>query len=369
MARTSIGSVFGWTGSPIYQGLADNRNALMNFGAGLASGNSWSDGLSRGIGAVPQGAAQDDAWAQVQAEKAKQQETLNQTTEWLRANGQDALYQAVQSGAMDPGQAFQMAISQQQSASQGVKPIEINGQLVDPKTGAVIGDYRNPNDVNGAISVTYGTTPVWGVDPETGQTVYGVNGSDGSFKRVDTGGIQPMGPGDVAGARAAGTIDGKTQANAQAALPAAQNTVSQTLETINALRNDSSGQSETFGRSAFGTIPNQWVPTTPGTPKADFQVMLDQAQGQAFLQAREMLRGGGQITDYEGQRAENAIARLSTAQSQKAFNDALNDFQRAVEDGYAKIELAARGQSAPLMNTPSSSQSTSDNDPLGIRGR
>src|SRR6188508_2085477 len=105
MAKASLGSVFGWTNNPVYKGLTDNRNALMNFGAGLASGNSWSDGLSRGIGAVPLGAAADDAYAVVQEEKAKQQDTLNKTTEWLRQNGQASLLAAVESGAMSPGDA------------------------------------------------------------------------------------------------------------------------------------------------------------------------------------------------------------------------------------------------------------------------
>lgn len=354
-----LGEVFGWTKSPGYEAFSSNRNALMNLGAGLASGNSWSEGLANGIGAIPQGAARDDAYAIDQQKKAQDQETLNQTIEWLRQKGETNLLAAVTSGAMLPGDAFKAALAPKPT---GPGPTT---DMQNYEYGLSHPGFAEAQQGSGA-PVTYGTTPVWGVDPETQQTVYGVNGSDGSFKRVDTGGIQPMGPGDVAGARAAGTIDGKTQANAQAALPAAQNTVNQTLATINSLRTDAAGQSETFGRSAFGTIPNQWVPTTPGTPKADFQVSLDQAQGQAFLQAREMLRGGGQITDYEGQRAENAIARLSTAQSQKAFNEALDDFQRAVEDGYAKIELAAQGQSAPLMNQPRGGAPAA-NDPLGIR--
>jgi hypothetical protein len=41
---------------------------------------------------------------------------------------------------MDPGSALQESARQPES----VMPIEINGQLVDPITGAVIGDYRTP---------------------------------------------------------------------------------------------------------------------------------------------------------------------------------------------------------------------------------
>ena len=57
----------------------------------------------------------------------------------------------------------------------------------------------------------------------------------------------------------------------------------------------------------------------PGTDARNFQVVLDQINGSAFLQAFETLKGGGQITEVEGNKATAAIARLNRAQSDSEF--------------------------------------------------
>lgn len=65
----------------------------------------------------------------------------------------------------------------------------------------------------------------------------------------------------------------------------------------------------------------------------DLNVKIQQLQGQAFLQAFESLKGGGQITQIEGVKAENAIARLNRAQSTEAYVAALNDLRGILERG------------------------------------
>lgn len=107
----SIGDYMGWGANPVYQGLASNKNALMQFGAGLASGNGWGEGFSNGLQGLSRGALADDAYALMEEEKAKEQETLNQTTEWLRQNGHANLLAAVESGAMSPGDAWATALA------------------------------------------------------------------------------------------------------------------------------------------------------------------------------------------------------------------------------------------------------------------
>ena len=42
------------------------------------------------------------------------------------------------------------------------------------------------------------------------------------------------------------------------------------------------------------------------------------------------MKGGGQITEIEGQKGEAAIARLRTAQSEPEFLEALQDFRELV---------------------------------------
>lgn len=63
-----------------------------------------------------------------------------------------------------------------------------------------------------------------------------------------------------------------------------------------------------------------------GTPEADFKAMLDQVQGGAFLQAFESLKGGGQITQIEGEKATQAIVRAQQSQSEEGFKKSMNDF-------------------------------------------
>lgn len=73
------------------------------------------------------------------------------------------------------------------------------------------------------------------------------------------------------------------------------------------------------------------APTIPGTPQADVRALQDQIQGQAFLQAFESLKGGGAITEVEGKKAEQAIARLQSTQSAPAYRGALKELRDMLE--------------------------------------
>lgn len=79
----------------------------------------------------------------------------------------------------------------------------------------------------------------------------------------------------------------------------------------------------------------------PGTPEAGFKERLDQVGGEAFLQAFERLKGGGQITEIEGQKGTQAIARLGTAQSEKEFLSALDDLKGVINRGVLRARAAA----------------------------
>ena len=87
-------------------------------------------------------------------------------------------------------------------------------------------------------------------------------------------------------------------------------------------------------KAAVGT--SSIFPTIPGGKAADFESRLKEIQGGAFLQAYNTLRGGGSITEVEGQKATQAITRMSTAQSEKEFIDAARDFQDVIRAGIAR---------------------------------
>lgn len=67
---------------------------------------------------------------------------------------------------------------------------------------------------------------------------------------------------------------------------------------------------------------------------------IAQLQGNAWLGARALLKGGGAITDYESKKAESAMARLSRAQGDAEFKAALKDLKDAIRDGMAKLNGA-----------------------------
>jgi hypothetical protein len=86
-----------------------------------------------------------------------------------------------------------------------------------------------------------------------------------------------------------------------------------------------------------------------GTEPMNFQVVLDQLGGQAFLQAFESLKGGGQITEVEGKKATDAMARLNRKQSDAEFKKSLEDLRSVVSTGLAR---AKGGSAEPVAPAP-----------------
>jgi hypothetical protein len=70
-----------------------------------------------------------------------------------------------------------------------------------------------------------------------------------------------------------------------------------------------------------------------GTQAADFDALLEQVQGGAFLKAFNDLRGGGSITQIEGEKATMALARVKRAQSEIGFVKAAREFVEILRDG------------------------------------
>jgi hypothetical protein len=68
---------------------------------------------------------------------------------------------------------------------------------------------------------------------------------------------------------------------------------------------------------------------------------MDQISGGAFLQARQLLKGGGAITDFESQKAEQAFIRMNAAQKPEDYRKAMTDFLDAVRAGLPKLQTAA----------------------------
>ena len=146
--------------------------------------------------------------------------------------------------------------------------------------------------------------------------------------------------------RTRGTEMAKAESEALASLP---QTIQTADETIALLTQALNHPGRTVATGLSGTLdPRNYV---PGTDARDFRVLLDQIGGRAFLQAFESLKGGGQITEIEGRKATEAMARLNTAQSDEAFEAALKELigiaQKAKTNALRRASSAGSGMYGP----------------------
>jgi hypothetical protein len=85
-----------------------------------------------------------------------------------------------------------------------------------------------------------------------------------------------------------------------------------------------------------------------GSDTAGFLARLDQIKDKTFLQAFESLKGGGQITQIEGEKATSALNRMNTAQSEVEFIKAAREFEENLRTG---MELAKKKAGLPTGGT------------------
>ena len=112
----------------------------------------------------------------------------------------------------------------------------------------------------------------------------------------------------------------------------------------------------------IGTLTGPGWALKPGTEQADFKALLEQLQGQTFMQAYQQLKGGGPITDIEGKKAADAMIRASRTQSVEAFRKAMGEAQehlrraRAAAYEYARLPAPGAEGQQQAGNRPSLGQ-------------
>jgi hypothetical protein len=84
-----------------------------------------------------------------------------------------------------------------------------------------------------------------------------------------------------------------------------------------------------------------------GTDATNFKTVVDQIGGTAFLQAFESLKGGGQITEIEGKKATDAMARLNTAQSDGEFKASLQELREVMVRAQSRLGGSSQGAQQP----------------------
>lgn len=136
----------------------------------------------------------------------------------------------------------------------------------------------------------------------------------------------------IKGAEAGAATTAKTQAEATAQAPQAVESANNMLTVLDKAINHPGRKLATGFSSVFNPVQ------PAGSSARDFLTVADQLKGSAFLQAFESLKGGGQITQVEGEKATQAIARLNEAQSEGEYLKALKDFRAIIQRGKERAE-------------------------------
>lgn len=311
----------------------DRKATLNDFFTGLALGNDWQSGIALGA-------------ANVNQNRASRQQR-NQTVDFLKGKGlSDQEASQIASNPAVLSDYLKGVYGKDEN-----KLINAGGSLYDPENK----QWITP-PAGAGRQTEYGLNPIYG--QRGGKIVAFQPSKDGTLKEIelpqgaefspgvrtlDTGtelitqdtktGLEvSRTPKDVAGAAREGQ-GGKNTAEAQAALPGIETAANVALSTIDSLKNDP--YLPNMVGSIQGRLPNY------SSDAARVQGKMDQLQGQAFLQAFNSLKGGGAITEVEGSKAEAAIARLNTAQTEADYNSALTELRSVIEQGVANARKKA----------------------------
>lgn len=139
-----------------------------------------------------------------------------------------------------------------------------------------------------------------------------------------------------AGLQAQAKVEGTAAGEAVTGLGAARQKADRAIALIDDIANDPALPSITG--MVQGNIPAGTPLFGGGQAGVDLDQKIQQLQGTAFLEAFDALKGGGAITEIEGQKAERAMARLNRAQSTEAYIAALNELKQVVQDGMARAQ-------------------------------
>lgn len=155
----------------------------------------------------------------------------------------------------------------------------------------------------------------------------------------------------MAAAKARGEAVAKGEVAAAQALPGVLANAEQALSIIDQMVGkqpvkDSKGKVIDPGSAPHPGFENAvgatWKPGArfvPGTDAANFQAMQDQIEGAAFLEAFNVLRGAGAITEKEGAKATAARLRMKLSQSEDEYIKAAREYQDVIRQG---VENARR---------------------------
>ena len=168
--------------------------------------------------------------------------------------------------------------------------------------------------------------------------------------------MDPTRQGQISAAKAGGAETGKSSAQAAANLPSAIQTANEAITLIDEMVGKAPVVDKSGKVIEKGTAPHPGFSSyvgatlTPGmrflegSDAASYEVRQKQIEGQAFLEAFRSLKGGGSITEKEGEKATAAITRMNKASSEKEYIQAARELQQILRTGVENAKKkAARG--------------------------
>lgn len=139
------------------------------------------------------------------------------------------------------------------------------------------------------------------------------------LKLIEKGKAQPQIEFDKAMSKAMGEATAKAQID----LPTTEITAAGTLTLVDELLNHP-GFKDAVG---FWDNPAVLGGYMPWTEAAGFRKRLEQLEGRTFMNIFPTLKGGGQITEIEGEKGQMSINRMATATNEAEFILAASDFK------------------------------------------
>lgn len=211
-----------------------------------------------------------------------------------------------------------------------------------------------------------------------GKLLYGQIGSKGTFKEIDLGGGATFAPptkqidtgteilihdqaGNViasvpkqnqsaAAQTAAGTVEGKAEAERRLSAPQDAQTGYNALDILDQIE-----KHKDLDRSVgIGS----YLSGIRGTPQFEFNNLVEQAKSGAFLAAIDQMRGLGALSNAEGGAATAAITRMTTSDTKEGFMSALADYRKIVKQGIERAERRMGSQQAPQGQAPAATPGT-----------
>lgn len=362
-----------------------NDDAVMNLGLGLLSGKNNSEAFENALTGFSAGRRTDMLREQARQEQIEKDREAAQIAQIAKSLGMEgtadpqtvrslflAKHKPRETGFEE--RLYNSATPEEQEAFRqnklGVTTDKIR-QFQFAKKDGYQGSFADWMNEHGSRTGSggFGLTPLYGEDETTGEIVPLQLSRDGGFHqpqlppniklrsgvdKIDLGdrfGLLDKRTGQIVGyepknlrGEESQKAQGKAEGEAIAGSGNALDMASTTLGLIRELKTHPGRAQATGGSRMFP------LHLAPGTDAYNFDVRRKQIAGRTFLEAFQALKGGGAITEAEGRKATDALARLDAGQSDAEFERALNDLEEIVTMGMNRIR--ARGGSTPNASAP-----------------